>query len=285
MAGTHGAGDSAERPAFRRPRSADARRQHVAAERRPERAAARPGLVLVHVGRQPRDVGQHDGQRHQPERPVEQPGDVPAVDQHGVGVQGRQLDVQRRVRPQLGRDRERRDALGQQPAARRRRSTSTAIEVRFAQLLQSAEPRHVRQRDAAVAVQPETVRRQPGRAGRQEPLVLLRQLRRPAPLAGRGPQFRDVDRRAARRPSPIRWRRSCSSSFRSRTTSPARGPSVRRSRRSRSTSTRSIRATTCGRTTTSISITRSRRIRASNRTRRARRCRAFPIGAADTVRS
>ncbi len=71
-------------------------------------------------------VGQLHGQRHQPERPVEQPGDVPAVDQHGLRVQGRQLDLQRRVRPQLRRDRQRRDAVGRQPDARRRRSTSTA---------------------------------------------------------------------------------------------------------------------------------------------------------------
>ena len=36
-----------------------------------ERAAARPGRVLVHLGRQPRDLRQLHGQRHQPERPVE----------------------------------------------------------------------------------------------------------------------------------------------------------------------------------------------------------------------
>jgi hypothetical protein len=79
-----------------------------------ERAAARPGLVLVHVGRQPRDLGQLHGQRHQPERPVEsqvtfQPS-INTVSEFKV----RQLDVQRRVRPQLRRDRQRRDALGQQ---------------------------------------------------------------------------------------------------------------------------------------------------------------------------
>ena len=120
------AGDPAERPPLRRPRAADARRRHAAAERRPERAASRAGLVLVLLRGQPRDVGQLHDQRHQPERPVEQPGHVPAVDQHRVGVQGRQLDVQRRVRPQLRRDRERRDALGRQPRCTAKRSTSTA---------------------------------------------------------------------------------------------------------------------------------------------------------------
>ena len=40
--------------------------------------------------------------------------DVPAVDQHRLGVQGRQLDLQRGVRPQLRRDRQRRDAVGRQ---------------------------------------------------------------------------------------------------------------------------------------------------------------------------
>ena len=38
-----GAGDSAERPALRGPRPADARRRDAAAERGPDRAAARPG--------------------------------------------------------------------------------------------------------------------------------------------------------------------------------------------------------------------------------------------------
>ncbi len=62
-----------------------------------------------------------------------------------------------------------------------------------------AEHRHVGQYHAAIAVQPEAVRRQPRRSRGEEPVVLLRQLRRASPRAGRRPEFRHADRRATRR--------------------------------------------------------------------------------------
>ena len=53
------------------------------------------------IGGQPRGHCQLHDQRHQPERSEPEPDHVPADDQHGLRVQGRQLDLQRRVRPQL----------------------------------------------------------------------------------------------------------------------------------------------------------------------------------------
>ena len=98
----HRAGDPAQRPPLRGPRPADPRlRRAAAGDRLPDGAAARPGLVRLQHRRQPRRHGQLHDQRHQPERPGPEPDHVPAVDQHRAGVQGRQLDAQRRVRPQL----------------------------------------------------------------------------------------------------------------------------------------------------------------------------------------
>ena len=109
-----GSGDSAERPPFRRPRTADPGIGDAAGQRLSDRAAARPGLVRLQYRRQPGGHRQLHDQRRQPERPGAEPDHLPAVDQHRVGVQGRQLDVQRRVRPQLRRDRQHRDPLGRQ---------------------------------------------------------------------------------------------------------------------------------------------------------------------------
>ncbi len=106
------------------------------------------------------------------------------------GVQGRQLDVQRRIRPQLRRHRQHRDALGHQRPARRGLRVLQKRLARLPQLLQSAA-------GAAVAVQAQPVRRLDGRADHQEPHVLLRQLRGPAAAPG----ARHQQRRAARRPA------------------------------------------------------------------------------------
>ena len=115
--------------------------------------AARPGLVRVQHGGQPRRHRQLHDQRRQPERPGAEPDHVPAVDQHGVGVQGRQLDVQRRIRPQLRRHRQHRDAVGRQRLARRGCSSSSATtrSIRGTAFNQPPVP--------AVAVQAQSVRR------------------------------------------------------------------------------------------------------------------------------
>ena len=82
-------GDSAQWPPLRRSRTADPRLGHSAAERFPDRAAARARLVRVqHRGRSRRHRQLHD-QRHQPERHGSEPDHFPAVDQHRAGVQSR----------------------------------------------------------------------------------------------------------------------------------------------------------------------------------------------------
>ena len=86
-----GAGDAAQRPALRGPRAADSRLGGAAAERLPDGAAARPGIVRLQHGGQPRGHRQLHDQRHQPERHGAEPDHVPAVDQHRAGVQGGQL--------------------------------------------------------------------------------------------------------------------------------------------------------------------------------------------------
>ena len=129
--------------------------------------------------------------------------------------------------------------------------------------------------------QPQAVRRQPRRTDREEPLVLLRQLRRPAPHAGRRPELRDADRRAARGRHRSGGEEPAASTSRVANDLDRHARHrLGRSRRSPSTSTRSTRATTCGRTTTCTSTTRSRRTSASSRTRRATPCRASATRAA-----
>ena len=122
---------------------------------------------------------------------VAEPDHLPAVDQHGLAVQGRQLDVQRRVRPQLRRHRQHRDALRHQRGARRGVRVLPQRQARRPQLLQC-------RAGAAVAVQAQPVRRQRRRADREEPDVLLRQLRGAAPAAGHRRQQRRAPRRRAR---------------------------------------------------------------------------------------
>ena len=144
------AGDSAQWTPLRRSRSADSRLGHAAAERVPERAATRAGLVRVQHGGQSRRHRELHDQRRQPQRSGAEPDHVPAVDQHGVRVQGRQLDVQRRIRPQLGRHREHRDAGPAPTTSMARRSSSSATPGSIRATSSTRSPRRNR-RSAAIS--------------------------------------------------------------------------------------------------------------------------------------
>ena len=231
------------------------------------------------AGNRETSVELHD-QRHQPERSVEQPGHVPAVDQYRLRIQGGQLDVQRRVRPQLGRHRERGDPLGRQPDARRSVRVLSRRPVRLEELLQS-------RRRTRVAVQPEAVRLQRRRTESSE-------TRRSTSSATKGCATRRASistpacspRRNARRWS-TRCRRTCWHIFRSATRSDANGQArllASASLPSRSISGRAISGITSARRTTFTATTPIRKTTGRNRTRRATPCPASAIRAAASGR-
>ena len=183
-------GNPAQRPPLHRSRIAGARIGGAVANRLLEPADPRHRRAGVQYRRQPRRSGRLHRQRREHHQHGVWTAQLCAAGRQHPGVQDRQLDVQRRVRPRVGRDRQPGHALGHRPVPRRGLRILPSRRARRAQLLRV---HHA----GSASVRAPPVRRRVRRSDRPQPHVLLCHVRRPAPAPG----YRHERRGAQRRPA------------------------------------------------------------------------------------
>ena len=145
----------------------------------------------VQYRRQPRRSGRLHRQRRDHDQHDVWIARLCAAGRQHPGVQDRQLDVQRRVRPRVGRDRQPGHALGHRPVPRRGLRILPSRRARRAQLLRV---HHA----GSASVRAPPVRRRVRRSDRPRPHVLLCHVRGPAPAPGYRHERRGAQRRPAR---------------------------------------------------------------------------------------
>ena len=171
------------------------RRRRPASRRTPIRGTG--ALAFNTTGNREEAVGYIvNGVTHQqPDVWIDQ---LSAAGRQHPGVQDRQLDVQRRVRPRVGRDRQPGHALGHRPVPRRGLRVLPQRRARRAQLLRVHDAR-----PAPVRSQP--VRRHVRRSDPSRPHVLLCHLRGPAAAPGHRHERRGARATPSAPPRRIPW--------------------------------------------------------------------------------